>query len=986
MSKKSFLVVTMSILLSLPVLAFAQLTVQGQVTDKQGTSLPGANIVVVGTFYGTASDNDGNFTLILPEPGAETVIQARFIGYTAATQTVTQTSGIVEVSFQLSVDALRFDEIVVTGSAAAISKRQLGNTIATIQGNSISQSGALDVTGSLSGKFAGVQVTQNSGDPAAGISVRLRSASTVNGVSDPLYIIDGVIVNNRSDDLLGVASVQQNRLSDINPEDIERVEVIKGGAAAAIYGSRASNGVVQIFTKKGKLGKPTVTFGTRVNFNSLRKKIDFNQAPVDWANSGDVTDLTTVPVERFDYQDMVFENSTGTDNYVSVSGGVGNTTYFGSASFLANNGIMRNTDFDRSGVRLRVNQVLSDWATFSVGTYVSTSNSNDMPNGGFGSGVIQTILFSNNTTNPEPDADGNFPQMTFYPNILEYLETFDFKQQNKRAISDIQFTLSPIDGMSVNYVLGYDDSRSRATTYSPIGTTTITDGRARASNLNRTQINSDLNVTYQTQLSEAVSSVTAAGGSYQFDESEIGTIEASGLALGVETTAGAATITTTDFNSRRAIWGGYVQQTLGLQNKLFLTGAARIDASSVFGDDERSQFYPKASLSYIISEEDFWNVGAINNLKLRAAWGQAGNLTAIGEFDRLTNYNAVSIGGNSGLISPALIGNPDLKPERQTEIEFGIDLAMFNNRLGLEVTGYFQTIEDLLVERTLAPSTGAGTRIENIAEMDNKGIEVQLTATPVTSKNLNWTTSFTFSSNKNEVNGIEGDQISIGNFGFSRARNGEPLGIFRQSYFARNSDGSLLLDANGLPQRERGSVDANGNNVVERDANGQPTGVFLQKTLGDPNPAYLASWTNELKYNNFTFRAQFDAVQGFDVLSWDSRMFFRFGGGAQTARELNGEEAKGTGAAKFGIAESYIEDGSFIKLRELSASYLWANPFRGLSSMRFSVTGRNLFSIDDYSKWDPEVNMEAQSNGARGGIMGLTPIPRTITFGITVTN
>ena len=974
------------ILLGFPILSFAQLTIQGKVTDEYGEGLVGANIIVKGTNFGAASDNNGNYTLIVAQPSSQTVVEVHFIGYTTSSQAVTQTSGIVEVNFELSVDALRFDEIVVTGSAAAISKRQLGNTIATISGESIAESGALDVTGSLAGKFAGVQVTQNSGDPAGGISVRLRSASTVNGVSDPLYIIDGVIVNNTSTDLLGVQSVVQNRLSDINPADIERIEVIKGGAAAAIYGSRASNGVVQVFTKRGNLGKTKITFGTSVNFNSLRKKIDFNQVPLDWVNAGDVTDLSTVAAERYDYQDMVFESSVGTDNYLSVSGGVGNTTYFGSMSYLENSGIMKNTDFGRSGVRLRVNQILNDWATFSVGTYLSSSNSNDMPNGGYGSGVLQTILFSNNSINPLPDADGIYPTMTFYPNILEYIDTFDFQQQNKRAISDIQFTLLPIAGMQVNYVLGYDDSRSRASTYSPIGTTTAALGSARSSNLNRTQINSDLNLTYQRQLTSAVSSITAAGYSYQYDETKIGTIAATGLALGVETTAGAATIATTDFSSKRAIWGGYVQQTFGLQNKLFLTGAARIDGSSVFGQDERSQFYPKASLSYIISEEDFWNISAINNLKFRAAWGEAGNLTAIGPFDRLTNYSAVSIAGRAGLISPSLIGNPDLRPERQTETEFGIDLAMFNNRLGLEVTGYVQNIKDLLVERTLSPSTGAGSRIENIAEMKNKGIEVQLTATPVTSRDFDWTAMVSFSSNKNEVNGIEGDQISIGNFAFSKAMNGEPLGIFYQSYYARNSDGSLLLDANGLPQRERGSVDANGNNVIARDANGQPTGAILQKKIGDPNPDFIASVTNELKYRNWTFRAQFDAVQGFDVLSWDSRMFYRFGGGVQTGRELSGEEPKGTGTAKFGIAESYVEDGSFVKLREVSLSYLWNNPFMGLSSLRFTVSGRNLLSFDDYSKWDPEVNMDAQSNGSRGGIMGLVPIPRTITFGVSVSN
>ncbi len=976
------------VLLFFPILAFTQVTIQGKVTDAFDDGLAGANVIVKGTLLGVSTDVDGYFKLIIPQPEEQTILEVHFVGYSTERKTITETSGSVTVDFKLSIDVLQLDEIVVTGSRE-LSKRQLGNTVSTVSGTNIAESRTMDVSGALSGKFAGVQVTQNSGDPASGISVRLRSASTVNGNSDPLYIIDGVIVNNTSTDLLGVQSIQQNRLSDINPQDIERIEAIKGGAAAAIYGSRASNGVVQIFTKRGKTGTPKVTFGSSINFNFLRKKIDYNEANKKWVNS-DVTDLTTEPATRYDYQDMVFESSMGTDNYLSVSGGTGNTTYFGSLSRVQNDGIMKNTSFSRNGVRLRFSQVINEWALMSLGTYVSNSESNDMPNGGYGSGVLQTILFSDNSINPEPDADGNYPTMTFYPNILEYLETFDFKQENNRAISDIQFTLTPYEGLLVNYVLGYDDSRSRGSTYSPIGTTTATDGRARSSTISRTQINSDLNLSYENQISEDFSSVTGSGYSYQFDESKLNTITASGLALGVETTDGAATIATTDFNSKRAIWGGYLQQTVGFRDKLFVTGAARIDGSSVFGDDEGNQFYPKASLAYLISEEGFFKdyikEDLVNNLKLRAAWGRAGNLTAIGPFDRLTNYDAVSITGMAGLISPSQIGNKDLKPEQQTEIEFGIDLVMLANRLGLEFTVYNQEIEDLLVERTLAPSTGAESRIENIANMTNNGIEIQLTGTPIRTKDLTWTSTLTYSSNKNEVSGIEGEEFGIGNFAFSKAMNGQPLGVFKQGYYARKSDGSLLLDANGLPQRERGSVNASGNNVIERDANGQPTGALLQKVIGDPNPDYVASWTNEVKYQNFSFRAQFDAVQGNDVLSWDSRMFYRFGGGEQTGKELNGEEPKGTGAAKFGIAESYIEDGSFIKLRELSASYLWENPIKGLSSLKFTITGRNLFSIDDYSKWDPEVNMDAQSNGSRGGIMGLIPIPRTIIFGITVTN
>ena len=390
-------------------------------------------------------------------------------------------------------------------------------------------------------------------------------------------------------------------------------------------------------------------------------------------------------------------------------------------------------------------------------------------------------------------------------------------------------------------------------------------------------------------------------------------------------------------------------------------------------------------MSYLASEEDFWKESVediFSSFKLRAAWGQAGNLTAIGPFDRLSNYSAISIDGSSGLIAPTALGNPDLKPERQTELEFGVDMALLNNKIGVELTYYKQDIEDLLLARTLSPSTGARSRIENIGTMTNKGFEVLITATPIQTIDFGWSITGTYSSNKNEVNNIEGEQFGIGNFGFSVAKNGNPLGVFYQGFYARNSDGSLLLTPSGLPQRERGSIDVNGNPVPERDGSGQPSGANLSKVIGDPNPDYIASLINEVNYKDFSFRMQFDAVQGVDVLSWDKRMFYRFGGGPASASELVGNDVRGTGATKFGIAEAYIEDVYYIKLREISASYLLEKPLKGINSVRFTLTGRNLFSIDNFSSYDPEVNMDAQSNGSRGGVMGLIPIPRVIKMGV----
>ncbi|MFT4698444.1 MAG: TonB-linked SusC/RagA family outer membrane protein [Flavobacteriaceae bacterium] len=963
-------------------------TLKGNVTDNISEPSPGVSVQIKNTNMGATSDFEGDYTFEANLNSGSYSLVFRSLGLVTKEVEITLGSEINVVNdVVMNLDILGLDEIVITGAGALTSKKQLGNTISSIKGLAISESGSVDITAGLSGKLAGIQVTQNSGDPAGGISVRLRSASTVNGSSDPLYIIDGVIVNNNSTNVLGTTGVTQNRMSDISPQDIDRIEVIKGAAAAAIYGSRASNGVVQIFTKKGQLGEAVITVSSSVNFNSLRKKRDFNQEPFEWASS-DITNLDKVPATRYDYQDMVFQNSTGTDNYVSMSGGKENTNYFASFSYLKNDGILKSTDYERQGGRIRINQVINDWASASFGTYFSTSKSNDQPNGGYTAGILPTILFTNNTIDPSADADGNYPNMTFYPNILEYIETFDFTQENNRTISDFQLSLKPMDGLKVNYILGYDNSESIGNSYIPIGTNTRTSGRAATTTISTKQLNSDLNASLNKDLNDNIKSTTTAGFSWQSDKTFLRSISAEGLALGVKTTDGAASISTNENRSERTFWGGFLQQTFGLSDKLFLTGAIRLDGSSVFGEDERNQFYPKASMSYLVSEEDFWKNSfgsSINSFKVRAAWGQAGNLTAIGPFDRLSNYSAISIDGTSGLIAPTRLGNADLKPERQTELEVGIDMGLFNNKVGIELTYYEQDIQDLLLARTLSPSTGFGSRVENIGTMTNKGFEALITAMPIQTTDFSWSITGTYSTNKNEVNDIEGEQFGIGNFGFSVAKNGESLGVFYQGFYARNTDGSLLLTPGGLPQRDKGSYDVNGNAVPERDASGQPTGSSLSKVIGDPNPDFIASLTNELKYKNFSFRMQFDAVQGVDVLSWDTRMFYRFGGGPATANELSGESVKGTGAAKFGIAESYIEDGSYIKLRELSTSYLLKDPLKGVSSVKFTIAGRNLFSIDNFSGYDPEVNMDGQSNGARGGVMGLVPIPSVIKFGVIAT-
>nr|WP_321356953.1 SusC/RagA family TonB-linked outer membrane protein [uncultured Draconibacterium sp.] len=963
--------------------AFAQeRTISGVVTSSiDGSSLPGANITIKGTVKGTISNIDGEYTIKVSDGD---ILVYSFIGMKSEERTAGNES-VINVS--LATDALGLDEVVVTGTGTLTKKKQLGNAISTIPAVDIQESGAISVGSALSGKLAGAQVMQNSGNPSGGISVRLRGASTVLGSSDPLYIIDGVVVNNESRELINLGGYTQNRLVDIEPQDIERIEVIKGAAAAAIYGSRASNGVVQIWTKRGSSEKLDVNFNTQVSISEVRKTLPYNNVNLVWDGDQAVsTNPDGTPVQRYDYQDLIFRTAIGTKNYISVSRAKGDTKYFFSASHFDNEGVVDNTNFKRTTARLRVDDKLFPWMDMSVGTTVSYNTSkNQFNNEDFNYGLLTSLLFADNTADMRP-TNGVYPSYGWITNIKEAIDLVDAQQINKRVITDFKLAIRPFTGFSLDYTFGYDYSNSIGKLYVPVGFNTTPQGVSRKEMLDEIKLNNDLNARYTFNISDDLVSTTSAGYSLQYEKFQVLSLSAENMIPAVESSNAGTVTGRNDYTAEKSIRGYYLQQTFGFKDKLFLTGALRVDESSVFGDDERQQLYPKLSGSYVISDNAFWKDSKIsdvmNTFKFRSSWGQAGNMTAIDAYDRYTNYNTVSINGSTGLIKPGTLGNNTVKPEKQTEFEVGTDMEFLKGRIGLEMTYYKQDIEDLLLARTLSPSTGANYRVENVGTMTNKGFELMLKAGIIRKKDLSWDVTATFSTNKNEVNGIEGDIITYA-WGESAAKNGYPLGVFYGYYYARNADGSLLLTPDGLPQREKGHYE-NYQPVAERTESGQPTGENLKKVIGDPNPDYIASLINELHYKKWSLRLQFDAVQGYDVISWDKRILNRFPGGDGAAKELSGERPKGWGAAEYSIYDSFIEDGSFIKLRELSLGYLINPNVDWCKSIRLSLTGRNLFSIDNYYGMDPEVNREGQSNVVRGNDMASTPIPRMIIFGVNV--
>lgn len=965
----------------LSVLGQTQYTLSGKITEN-GTGLPvsGASVFIENTSFGGISDFDGNYSFNATLSEDSFTLVTSYLGFTTKRTTVELgQSTTVSTNIVLVEDLLNLDEVIVTGNTIGVNKRTLGNAISSVKAEDLVNNGATAVDQAISGKVSGALVQQNSGDPAGGISIRLRGPSTVLGNSDPLYIVDGIIFSNSSNQLVDLGGNTQNRLVDLNPNDIERIEIIKGAAAAAIYGSRASNGVVQIFTKKGRLGEPKFNFSTNVKVNELRKEIDYNEVPLAWVDPFDRTNLETVPVQRFNLQDEFFGTGFGIENFLSVSGGNEKTSYFISGSFLDNEGIIKNTDFQRFGFKVNVTQKAFDWLDVTAGLNYTRSESTDIPNGGINSayGAITGFVFSDNSVDPSPDESGVFPVTSLLvprTNPAEAVARFDFGQKVNRIVSSIGLNANITKNLSANYLLGLDYFNQSATAFIPINNTSPNgDGFARRSDINNFQYNSDLNLTYKAKLTDAISSTTTLGGSWQYEEFDRIGINANGLPPIVQTATSGSILEQGETRSQISYWGSFLQQSFNLSDKLYVNGAIRLDGASTFGEDERNQVYAKASLSYLISEEDFWKNtfgDGFNTFKIRGSWGQAGNLTALTAFQRFTNLNPGAINGSPSLLPSTQQGDVNIAPERQEEFELGFDAGLLNNRVGLEFTYYKQQVTDLLLARELAPSTGFGSRIENVGDLENEGIEILLRATPVKSNDFNWDVTATFAQNENVVTKVAGGgQFALaGSFATNFVIEGQPLGVFFRQFYARDADGSISLDDNGYPFR--GTTE-----------DGQSS-----KVIGDPNPDWFGSLINEFSFKNFKLRVQLDAVQGFDVFNWNRRLLDNviFGGGFNVGQELLGNRPKGFGGAQAGIFEEFVEDGSFVKLRELALSYDFKPPFDQVDNVQISLVGRNLISWDDYSGWDPEINTAGQSNGVRGFDFAGVPIPRTYQLGINV--
>jgi TonB-dependent SusC/RagA subfamily outer membrane receptor len=942
--------------------------IEGIVVDSTSQQpLSNVAVTVQGTTQGTLTNAAGRYVLAARlTPGTYT-LQFAMIGRDGASREITLgTSATVQVpQVALRESAVQLEGLVVTGTGVATQRRALGNSVSVVGGEAIANARAATVDAALAGKIPGAQISANTGTPGGGVSVRLRGTSSIVAGAEPLYIVDGVIVDNSSDQQIdfGYRSNPSNRVADLNPNDIERVEVLKGAAAAALYGSRANNGVIQIFTKRGAAGQTRIDVSTRATYSEPQSRLPFTTFPLDTVGGS--------PKARFDHQDLVFQNAWGNETTASVSGGADQTRFYISGGYLKDNGIMIGSAHEKINARLNIDQGVNDWLSLSGGANYVRSTTDLIVNGEASlGGILTSIVFTPTDVNlaAKDSATGQYlVRGTTFPNPLEVAEFWEAPQIINRFIGSFQGRATPASSMSLEYRLGYDSYTMETGFYIPRGSPLALLGSSRAVSRTQFLINNDVVASFTAGLGERFQLTSTGGMNHTYSRERTTIAAATDLLPTTKLVSGAVPVAAQNMYETATL-GFFIQEQVGIDELLFVTGALRFDASSTFGADERWQTFPKLSASYVLSGTEFWRSSSIGQVmpdfRLRAALGYAGNQPPVASaYARFPRYRQETNINRLGLVHQSTQGNPDLKPERQREIEAGFDVSFLNDRLGLGFTWYSQYVKDLLLTRPFEPSTGYATVLDNVGELSNKGIELQVTSRNIDQPGLSWNTTLTFSLNRNKVEKLVGNPFATGYFNW--VYEGEPLGVWRLTDFVRDENGNMVLDAAGLP-----TVQTAAQAVI----------------VGDPNPDYLAALRNEVRIgSHITASFLLDGVFGHDVWNQTIRIMDRSRAGPLYERQLRGEI---TDAQRLRLSlpnAPYLEDGTFVKLREVSVAFSLPEEFAqrlGSRSMSLEFSGRNLYTFTGYSGLDPETNMFGTATVARGTDFANYPIPRTFSLAV----
>ena len=959
--------------------SFAQSgTVQGTVTDATGMGLPGVNVLVKGSDAATSTDINGDFT-IQASPGD--VLVFTYIGFGTKEATVIDGRAF---SIKMEEDATVLNEVVVVGYGSQ-QKKDITGAVATIDGEKFENRVNNQVSSLIQGQAAGVQVISNSGKPGGGFSVRIRGASSITAGSDPIYVIDGVITSDTR---------------SLNPADIETMSILKDASAAAIYGSQGSNGVVIITTKQGRTEKPVITYDTYVGFQTVWKKLDVLNAD-QYRELQMERGLGTTPgfwdqyTANTNWQDEVFQTGFSNSHQVSVSGKSNKTSYYMSGGVVNQEGAVRSAEMTRKTFKVNLSQEVTDW--LKIGTHFNYVDYNDVDvtdnsavnQGGVILGVLSTpqnigIYNENGTFTSNPFQD--------WENPISSTDAAQRGYRNQRVFGNVYGEIEFLKNLKYRTALGIDFSNAKSDYFlDPYRTSygRAMQGIGRYQTWLSNYYNFENTLTYNLNLDKH--SIEALVGTvYQKWQWENSSIERRNFAGDAITTPnGGAQIVSADADKSSQVNSSFISRiNYSFDDRYLFTANFRADGSTKFGPSQKWGYFPSFSAGWRISNEAFFSgVTAVNDLKVRAGYGFVGNDTGIPNYAWYgtvvpgTNY---PIGGGAQPGNyPGRIQNEDLKWEASEQFNIGIDLALFNNRLTFTADYYRKVSNDLLLNVPIPRSTGFDTALMNAGEVENKGFEFAVGSVNFDG-DFRWTTDLNISFNRNEITNLVGETISTGgvaNRGDAvRLIQGQPVGTF-YGY-------------------EWGGVDPETGNVYYIGADGQPTFEPTdddRKVIGDPNPDFIYGVTNNFSYKNFNLNIFFQGSQGNDIfnatrIETESMIDSK----NQSAAVLDRWQEPGDitdvprvstdgSTVNSRLSTRYVEDGSYLRLKAITLGYDFSKNLTdriGLSALRLYATGENLFTITDYSGFDPEVNFAGNSTQVYGIDYGTYPQTRNIIFGI----
>lgn len=997
-----------------------QQEISGTVTDAQtGEPLPGVNVrATEEPSLGTSTNQDGEYSFTVPDE--VTSLTFSFVGYQEQEVSIDDRTTI-DVSLQPEVEAL--EDVVVTAFGVEQEEKELGYSVQQLDSEELTVGQNENVISSLQGKVSGVQITNTGGAPGSSSRILIRGISSLDPGADnqPLFVVDGVPIDNSTVEAGDTPRGLSNRAADLNPEDIESMNVLKGAAASALYGVRAANGAVIITTKDGESGETQINFNNSIGFDRVNSYPEF-QKVYGQGFEGEVTDDSFWPNwgapiseaaetlgDDWQYHD-IWRNSMETgvkiDNTVSVSGGGDLATYYGSVSNVSHDGVMPFSDWGRTSVKLSGDINPGDDLQISSSFNFVNSGGNRVPADRFMERLMYwapnkpvTDYEKENGTMKGYYADGNAGTNPIYD-----AKYSTYEDDVNRVIGNLNVNYNIADWMSASYRLGmdyYDDTRVNITP-GPQGieneNVLSSTGFIDELRIGSRDLNSTFNLMFTGDLTEDLSAdLTLGNDIFDRETSQINAEGSDFVTPNFYNVSNTRDISNSQNLSQRRLIGVYGDLMLNYSDYLFLNITGRNDWSSTLPVDNRSFFYPSANLGFVFSEvadlPDFMSYG-----KLRVSYSEVGKDAS--PYSTNITFNSPSqypLDGQVGYTRSQTIGSADLKPEITTSVEVGTDLRFWDGRAGIDLTYYQANSADQILTVPISNAVGGTRLITNAGEIENRGIELQVNATPIERSNFQWDVRVNFSRNRNEVVSIrEGiDEINLGSsFGYAgssasiRLVEGEPFGNIYGTSYQRYYEEGEPEDQLYLDEDRPVVIGDDGFPVVNTD----------QKVLGNAFPDWIGGVRNSFSFQNISLSFLIDIQQGMDVYSQYDNFFTAFGitkntldrnetkvfDGVTADGEPNEQEVwlgQGVGPdgrdygagfyrnVKRTSTENFVKDASFVKLRNVNLSYSLPGslidqlPFRSVTA---SATANNIILYTPFDGFDPESRSGPAGSNATG--------------------